>query len=469
VRRAWPLLALLALAVACGKEPPLVSRPSSAPAGLVLRNVRIFDAPHAKVESGQWDVVLRDGRIATIARPGVAAAGLVEIDGAGGTLLPGLVDVHAHVGSSSGPPSEATKLPDLQGNLAAFLYAGVTTALDLGALTPAIFATRDAVAKGTTLGPRLYTAGPVFTAPGGHPAEVLRAWLPWYLRWYVLPRATREVATPDEATRAVVDLLPAHPDILKIAVDAGATEDVPAFTLETISAIARAGHAGSVRTIAHIGSSAEALLAVRGGIDALAHEPWRDALSPEAVEAIAAAHVPVVVTLAGWDVASMPRKSVADFLPIEREVASAALVASLLAPQPPPDPAMAAFLRVAAAGHEARRENVAKLRAAGVRVLAGSDACNPGSLPGAGLHREIEKLVDAGMTPAEALRAATWDNARFLAGESADFGEVAEGKRADLVVVAGDPTIQIRDLGRITQVILGGVPLVRRGRGAGES
>src|SRR5262249_25163936 len=146
VVRRWRLrlLALLVVAAACSKEPPLVSRPGNAPAGLVLRNVRIFDAPHAQVQSGQWGGVVRDGRIATIARAGVAAAGLVEIDGAGGTLLPGLVDVHAHVGTSSGPPSEATKLPDLDGNLAAFLYAGVTTTLDLGALTPAIFGTRDA-------------------------------------------------------------------------------------------------------------------------------------------------------------------------------------------------------------------------------------------------------------------------------------------------------------------------------------
>ena len=60
------------------------------------------------------------------------------------------------------------------------------------------------------------------------------------------------------------------------------------------------------------------------------------------------------------------------------------------------------------------------------------------------------------------LRAATFDNARFLAGEGADFGEVAEGKRADLVVVAGDPTARIEDLGRITHVILGGSPLERR-------
>ena len=77
---------------------------------------------------------------------------------------------------------------------------------------------------------------------------------------------------------------------------------------------------------------------------------------------------------------------------------------------------------------------------AGVPVLAGSDACNPGNLPGAGLHLELAKLVEAGLTPGEALRTATIDNARFIAGDRADFGEIAAGKRADLVLVRGDPT-----------------------------
>src|SRR5439155_902476 len=269
-----------------------------------------------------------DGRIAAIGPPGLAAADLPAVDGRGGTLLPGLVDVHTHTGSTPNPPWKVSLLPDVGENLAAFLYAGVTTVLDLGSLSPAVFRERERLATGARLGPHLYAAGPIFTAPRGHPAEVLRAWLPWYLRGYVLARATREVATPDEARRAVAALLPERP----------------------------------------------------------------------------------------------------------------AVMPALLAPPPPPDAATAAFQRAAAAAHDARRRNVAKLRAAGVPVLAGSDACNAGDFPGAGLHLELAKLVEAGLTPGEALRAATWENARFLAGESADFGEIAVGKRADLVLVAGDPT-----------------------------
>jgi len=453
-------LAILCLAAACGREAPPVSRVPGAPRSVVLRNVRVFDAPRAALADGLRDVLVRDGRIEAVAPPGLVARGVAEIDGRGGTLLPGLVDVHTHTGSSSFPPWRI-RFPDVAQNLAAFLYAGVTTVLDLGSLTPEVFRERSRIATGARLGPRLYAAGPVFTAPGGHPAEVLRAWLPWYLRWYVLPRATREVAGPDEARRAIAALLPERPDVLKLAIDAG-TGDVPRLAPETIAAIAAAGHAAGVRSIAHIGSSAEAIDAVRGGVDALAHAPWREGLSEEAVRVIAAARVPVVATLAVWDLAGTPRTRESDFLPIEREVAPREVVAALLAPPPAVDEATAAFLRAAAAAHDARRANVVKLRAAGVTVLAGSDACNPGDLPGAGLHLELTKLVEAGVPPGEALRAATWENARFIGGDGADFGEVAAGKRADLVLVDGDPVARIGDLGRIVQVVLDGTVLERR-------
>jgi imidazolonepropionase-like amidohydrolase len=278
----------------------------------------------------------------------------------------------------------------------------------------------------------------------------------------VLPRATREVATPDEARAAVVALLPERPDILKITIDAGARGDVPCLAPETIAAIAAAGHAAGVRSIAHIGSSAEAVAVVRAGVDALAHAPWREELTDDAVTIIATARVPVVATVAGWDLAGAPRARASDFLPIELEVARPDVVAALLAPPPPPDAATLAFQRAATAAHDARRRNVAKLRAAGVPVLVGSDACNPGNFPGAGFHRELGALVEAGLTPAEALRAATWENARFLGGDGADFGEIAVGKRGDLVLVAGDPTARIGDLARITYVLLDGTLLVRR-------
>jgi len=464
--RVWRVgvAAMITLVVACGREPLLVTRPTGASRSLVVRNVRIFDAPAAALRDGLWDVVVREGRIAAIERPGVAAGGLPEIDGQGGTLVPGLVDVHTHTGSTANPPWQISLLPNVDATLAAFLYAGVTTALDLGNLTPAVFRERERIATGAELGPRLYAAGPVFTAPGGHPAEVLRAWLPWYLRWYVLPRATREVATAEDGRRAVAALLPERPDILKLAIDAGASEDVPCLAPETIAAITAAGHSAGVRSIAHVGSSAEAIAAVRGGVDALAHAPWREELSDDAVAAIAAAHVPVVVTLAIWDASAVVRAQPSDFLPVEREVARPDLMAALLTPPPPLDAATTAFLRVAAAGHDARRRNVAKLRAAGVPVLAGSDAANPGQLPGAGFHLELAKLVDAGVAPGEALRIATWENARFLGGERADFGDIAVGKRADLLLVTGDPTQRIGDLGQIGRVILDGTPLERAAR-----
>lgn len=437
-----------------------MSRPRDPTNDLVIRNVRVFDAPAAALLAGPRDVVVRDGRIAAIGAPGIDAAGVPAIDGQGGTLLPGLVDAHTHTGGSSEPPGVGT-LPDVADNLAAFLYAGVTTALDLGGLSPAMFRERERVASGERLGPRLYVAGPIFTAPGGHPAEVLREGLPWYLRWYVVPRATREVGTPDEARDAVTALLRERPDMLKVAIDAGAGA-VPCLAPETLAAITAAGHAAGIRTIVHIGSSAEAIAAVRGGADALAHAPWREALSDEAVRTIAAGHVPVVATLTVWDLLEGPRTA-ADFAPLEREVATPKLMTHLLAP--PANGVDPAVVRLVTAAHAARRQNVAKLRAAGVTVLAGSDACNPGDLPGAGLHLELARLVEAGMPPAEALRAATSTNARFIGGDAADFGEIAVGKRADLVVVTGDPTARIGDVDRITHVIVGGALLARRPRG----
>jgi imidazolonepropionase-like amidohydrolase len=452
------------LAAACSHATPLVSRAPGAGRSVVVRNVRVFDAREGTLVARLQDVVARDGRIAAIEPPSVAAPGAVEVDGRGGTLLPGLIDIHTHTGSTPRPPWQVGALPDIDDNLGAFLYAGVTTVLDLGNLTPAIFRTRERVTSGALLGPTLYAAGPVFTAPGGHPAEVLRAWLPWYLRWYVLPRATREVAQPDEARRAVELLLVEHPNVLKIAVDTGAEGTVPRLDPATIAAIVGAGHAAGVRSIAHIGSSGEAIDVVRGGVDALAHSPWREPISDEAVAVIAAAHVPVVPTLTIWDAASAPRSGPADFLPIEREVAHREDLAALLAPFPALDPETAAFVRVAAAAHEARRQNVAKLRAAGVPLLVGSDGCNAGQFPGAGLHRELAALVQAGLPPGEALRAATWENARFLGGEGADFGEISLGKRADLVLVDGDPTADISALGRISRVILGGTVLERHAR-----
>lgn len=444
------------LLTACSKSPPLVTRRTDGGRSLVIRNVRIFDAPKAALLEGTRDVLVRNGRIAAIAPIGLAADDVPAVDGAGGTLLPGLVDMHTHTGSTSEPPG-VFALPDVDANLAAFLYAGVTTALDLGGLSPEVFGVRAAIASRDKLGPRLYAAGPIFTAPEGHPVEMLRPNLVWPISWYVIRKAARQIASPAAAIEEVHALLPERPDFLKIVVDAGAG-DVPRLTAASFAAITTAGHAAHIRSITHVTAAADAVLAVDNGTDALAHMPALDEVSDRVAAKIAAAHVPVVATLAIWDIVEGEPRPDADFLPIERAIAGPALLERIRGHHEPPTPFQEALRKA----HDVRRRNFATLRKAGVTILAGSDACNPTDLPGAGLHLELAKLVDAGMTPGEALRAATFENARFLAGAEADFGTIAVGKRADLVVVRGDPTRQIRDLGEIAAVILDGTLLERR-------
>ena len=303
VVRLRPRLVALALAVflaSCGGEHTFVTRvPDARPSG-VIRNVRVFDAPHAALLDGLRDVVVRDGRIVSIAPPGVPAVGLIEVDGHGGTLLPGLVDVHTHTGGSASPPWH-TELPAQEENLGAFLYAGVTTVLDAGALTPAIFQLRERVRSGAVLGPHLYAAGPMFTAPNGHPVGLMRANLPFWARWYVLPRIAREVATPDAARQAVADLLPEHPDVIKVAAD-DLVPGEPRIATDVVAAIVARAHEGHVRVVAHIGQSVDVIDAVGAGVDALMHDVYTAPITDEAVAKIAAAHVPVVVTIDIWDV-----------------------------------------------------------------------------------------------------------------------------------------------------------------------
>ena len=453
-------LGLLVLLAACHGH-TFVSRPADSEPSALIRNVRVFDAPQGVLLDGPRDVVVRDGRIASVTAPGGTAAGLKEVDGHGSTLIPGLVDVHTHTGGSASPPWH-TELPAQEENLGAFLYAGVTTVLDAGALTPAIFQLRDRVRSGAVLGPHLYAAGPMFTAPNGHPVGLMRGNLPFWARWYVLPRIAREVVTPEAARQAVADLLPERPDVIKIAAD-DLVPGEPRIPTNVMAAVAARAHEGHVPVVAHIGQSRDAVDAVGAGVDALMHDVYSEVISDQAVAAIAGAHIPVVATIGIWDtVEQLGTPGAASRSQLTRDIAQPAVLTALSAfPNDHERAQLTAMSKPVRDGHAARRTNVAKLRAAGVTILAGSDAVNAGQFPGAGLHDELAKLVEAGMTPGEALKAATYDNARFLAGAQADFGTIAPGQRADLVLVDGDPTADVTATQRIVRVWLDGVELAR--------
>jgi len=451
----------VASAAACAKpRPPLVTRPS-ATGSTIVENVAVFDGV-AGTTTPDRDVLLEHGRIARIAAAGTlgSAGASQRIDGTGATLLPGLIDMHGHVEAASGPPWIGGR-PDALRNMQGYLYCGVTTVFDPADSAPAAFERRDKVARAELLGPRIFATGPIFTTPGGHPVPALETLVPWYLRWYVMPRFTRQVATPDDARREVAALAAYKPDGVKIAVDA-VPLGAPVTDGALVRAIVEEARAHGVRAGAHIGTTADALAASDAGVAAWMHGVYKERIPDELVPRFVAARIPYVATISVFDTYADVFEEQREPNALEREIVDAAVLESF-APVPPnaAPPAFVAFFRLLAATREARRDNTRRVHAAGVTVLAGSDT-QSGVFAGPGLHRELDALVESGLTPAEALRAATSDAARFLA-ESDDppFGLVREGKAADLVLVQGDPTREIGAVHRIRDVFLGGVRLER--------
>lgn len=462
--RVLAAMALLGLVVlSCHPRSTLVTLPNPAPAAILLRNVAVLDIESGERREG-LDVIVRGGRIEAI-----VAMGEVElpeqaevIDGSGATLLPGLIDMHAHPGTSPAPLAVAAR-PDPEANLRAYLYCGVTTVVDLGDLGTWALDRRRSVAAGDWIGPTLYVAGPVVTARGGHPVGVLELFVPFWLRWYAVPRYVIEVDTPAEAAAAAERVADMKVDFLKVIVDRIPPE-APRISTEEMTAAVRAASRRGLRTVAHIGTTADAIDAARAGVSAWAHGVYRERIPDEQIREMAAFGIPMIPTTVVFEALARRGGAARESTQLERETVPAAVLAAF--GEPPGDPQQEGFFarsaRALAPQRANWRDNVRRLHEAGVEILAGSDM-QSGVFPGPGLHRELGHLREAGLTNLEAIRAATLDAARFLEdSDDPSFGLVAVGKRADLLLVDGDPREDLEHLTRIRTVLVRGVPVERR-------
>ena len=442
-------------------------RPEHPPPALLIRDVPVLD-----VEAGTLvphrDVLLVGDRVSRVAAAGTVSPppGAATIAGGGATLLPGLIDMHGHVGGNPAPPWVGG-MPDLDANLRAYLYCGVTTILDPADIASQIFPRRERVARGELLGPTIYAAGPMFTAPGGHPVPVLRQLAPWWLRWYLIPRLAVQVDTPSAARAAVDEVVGKGADVIKLGVD-HLPDQAPRIGGEVLAAVVDEARRRGVRAVAHIGTVEDALDAARAGVAAWMHGVYKERIADETIPELAAFRIPMVATTVVFESYALIGQGPRPPTPLERETAPADVLAAFdHVPASYDFSFFGPYLEKMRAQRGAWRDNVRRLHEAGVTILAGSDM-QAGVFPGAGLHRELHLLAESGLTPAQAIRAATLDAARFLAdGKEPDFGVVAEGKRADLLLVDGDPTRDLDALARIRAVIKGGVVLERRAIGAG--
>lgn len=453
--------ALGALLWTASAPPPLV-RAGGPPGELLIQDVAVVDVVGGLSLPGR-DVWIDAGRIRSVEPHDPARSAPVVLDGRGAALVPGLIDAHCHVLASPAPPS-ALALPDPPRNLQRLLYSGVTRVFDPGSAPEEIAELRDQVASGALLGPTIHAAGPLFTAPGGHPVPMVRELAPPGIADLMISVMTRQPTTTGEAREQVAALTPHGFGFVKLVVD-----QLPPSAARIQEDVARAiideARAHELRPVAHVGTTADALDAAAWGAAAWMHGVYKERIPDAAVPQLAAAGIPMVPTMVVFRSYGDMGRGEFPATELERAVMPADQLDPrgdpALAAEAPPE--LRAFTELLYEQRQHALDNVGRLHAAGVPILAGSDA-QGGVVHGPSLHRELSLLEQAGLSPAEVLRAATLHSAQFLAGsDEPDFGVVAVGAQADLLLVEGNPLADVAALAEIRAVVVQGRVLERVG------
>lgn len=387
---------------------------------LVFRDVDVFDGSRM---TRRTTVVVRDGMIRDVGANAAVPSSASVVDGRGKTLLPGLFDAHVHIGTYA--PEQA---------LRDALVFGVTTELEMGG-SDANIALRNRIAAGAADLADLRCAGTVVTAPKGHPTEMGGPPIP--------------TLSPGDDVQAFVDARIAEGgDYLKVIYD----HAFPTLSKQQLDDVVAAGHRRNRLVVVHVSTQSEARDAISAGADGLAHIFFDSPPEPGFAELAAKHRVFVVPTLSVIEMAAgAPEKPWWQDAPSVTRYLTASMRASLARKFPA---GFAERVKLPSA-----MAAVGALRRAGVSILAGTDAPSPGLVHGLSIHRELELLVRSGLTPLEALAAATSEPARAFGFR--DRGRVAVGLRADLVLLDGDPTADIRATRNIVGVWKLGMPVAR--------
>jgi imidazolonepropionase-like amidohydrolase len=398
-------------------------------------NAKVFDGERVIEEH---NVIIKGEKILNVGGPVPADAEIVDAKGC--TLLPGLIDSHVHT--------------DLDGLHDALLF-GITTELDMQGYWPT--KKRKEVSERNDVAD-VRSPGMGVTAKGGHPTQymssnnnlLIRLLLPFVVRFVF-----RFVQTPEEAVKFVDKQVAGGADYIKIFIEDGSAIGYPGLPIlddETIRAAVNEAHRLNKMAIAHVTTVEGGQQAIAAGVDGLAHMFFDRQPTPEFLNAIAASGVFVIPTLVTISTAVGNNASA---LAADERVKSR-LSQNWL-------DSLSRSANVYPQGNlNDVYASVMALHKAGVEILAGCDVSEPlpilgGLAHGASLHHELQFLVRAGLTPIEALRAATSVPARRFGLN--DRGRIVNGARVDLLLVKGDPTTHISDTLSIKAVWRQGVQL----------
>ena len=420
---------------------------------LVLRGATVLDGLGGRIVNAR--VTVRDHRIADVSLDDARVPlpeGATVVDLSGRFLIPGLFDSHVHWGGSGGIGASSVEMtPDrLAHDLRSTLQAGVTSVVSLTDDVAEMQSLAADVAAARRQAPRSFYAGPSITTKGGHPSEMFD-FLP-----ALAEKLTRQVETPEAARAAIAELDRRRVDLIKLVLEPGfADHPLPRLRDDVFRAAMAEAKERRLRSTVHVGTDADARLAVDAGANGVEHAAR--GLGDETIALMAAKKVTFTPTLVvlDWEwKRGVVRGEDAD----ARRLAMPQILQSLLDPKSALAPMLGDgdMSRRMAVALDGSLEQTGRAIRAGVPVLAGSDAGNPATFHGVSLVRELELLARAGLPLGEVLRSATSRAADRLAQPS--LGRIAAGAVADLVVLDTDPTEDVGAYRRVRQVYLGGRP-----------
>lgn len=442
----WPVLCLSAALLAIPTAPSVAEAPNI----VAVANGAVIDGTGAQPRP-DTTIVIEGERISEVAPAHEIdlPQGAEILDAQGKWVIPGLIDAHVHFFQSGGifARPDIVDLRDirsyeeeiawtrdrLEDTFARYIASGVTGAVDVGG-PMWTFEARD-LAQTIDTAPRVAVAGPLLGTMAPHEISGI---------------PDPPIIAIDSAAQAraqVRDNLRHDPDMIKLWL-VGPDNEIEA-AMDWVRAAIAESHAAGVPVIAHATRVRLVQAVIEAGVDMLAHSVTDDVMSEDLLEEMAGREIVYVTTLKvqeGYrDVLSGEGFELSD---IERRLGDPDVIASW-----GEIPQTRSWRRDVPSEVEA--ENLVRAQRHGVIVAAGSDAGNIGTLHGAALHRELELMVEAGLSELEAIAAATSGGAMAM-NRAEDLGAIEAGRLADLVVLDADPTEDIRNSQRIYRVVKGG-------------
>ncbi len=437
---------------------------------IYIKNINVFTGDPTLEILENVNILIANSRIMKIGMFSPPETDCRIIDGKGKTVIPGLIDHHVHT-SAPGSPPWFPVLPNrnlIDRNLSAFLYAGVTTVFDMGGPVDKLQVLKDRIDEEEAINPRVFYAGKVLTKEGGHPDRMIRELVPWPVDSMLINQVAFTIGDHEDIVAAIAENKAHGSSLTKIMVDQ-IPLGIPSLYEGLITDIVKESDQAGLIVGSHIGSESDLLTGLISGVRFFCHAPYRSSVSDSTIAAMQEKQAVIIPTLVVFEYSANFFKNTLQFTDLDRQILDPEILKAYTdVPKDElksDDPQLESWIHDLVIYRDIKYENVRKMKAAGIPIIAGSDSPNVATVAGSSLHTEMRLLVEkCGFMPVEAVAAATSVSGDMLERTTGEkgLGRLTEGGPADLVILNNDFRDDISQTENIFMVISNGKIVDRR-------